>query len=122
MSRSPRSMCGREPNNESKTINEPDEPRELAPLLEAFLLASGKPQSLERLYELFEEGERPEPPVFKKAAGVARQVLRGPRLRTQRSRLRLSLADPREVFAMGRPPVGRAARSVIRGPCWKPWR
>ncbi|WP_192560077.1 SMC-Scp complex subunit ScpB [Pseudomonas allokribbensis] len=43
------------------------EPRELAPLLEAFLLASGKPQTLERLYELFEEGERPEPPVFKKA-------------------------------------------------------
>jgi segregation and condensation protein B len=39
------------------------EPRELAPLLEAFLLASGKPQSLERLFELFEEGERPEPPV-----------------------------------------------------------
>jgi segregation and condensation protein B len=44
-----------------------NEPRELAPLLEAFLLASGKPQSLERLYELFEEGERPEPAVFKKA-------------------------------------------------------
>lgn len=44
-----------------------NEPRDLAPLLEAFLLASGKPQSLERLYELFEEGERPEPPVFKKA-------------------------------------------------------
>jgi segregation and condensation protein B len=43
------------------------EPRELAPLLEAFLLASGKPQSLERLFELFVEGERPEPPVFKKA-------------------------------------------------------
>ncbi|MED7668632.1 SMC-Scp complex subunit ScpB [Pseudomonas moraviensis subsp. stanleyae] len=43
------------------------EPRELAPLLEAFLLASGKPQSLERLFELFEEGERPEPAVFKKA-------------------------------------------------------
>lgn len=43
------------------------EPRELAPLLEAFLLASGKPQSLERLYELFEESERPEPAVFKKA-------------------------------------------------------
>ena len=31
------------------------EPRELAPLLEAFLLASGKPQSLERLFELFDE-------------------------------------------------------------------
>ena len=43
------------------------EPRELASLLEAFLLASGKPQSLERLFELFEEGERPEPGVFKKA-------------------------------------------------------
>ena len=46
------------------------EPRELAPLLEAFLLASGKPQSLERLFELFEEGERPEPPVFKKALTI----------------------------------------------------
>jgi len=43
------------------------EPRELAPLLESFLLASGKPQSLDRLFELFEEGERPEPAVFKKA-------------------------------------------------------
>lgn len=46
------------------------EPRDLAPLLEAFLLASGKPQSLERLFELFEEGERPEPPVFKKALTI----------------------------------------------------
>lgn len=44
-----------------------NEPRDLAPLLEAFLLASGKPQTLDRLYELFEEGERPEPAVFKKA-------------------------------------------------------
>lgn len=43
------------------------EPRDLAPLLEAFLLASGKPQSMERLFELFEEAERPEPSVFKKA-------------------------------------------------------
>ncbi|VVO40214.1 SMC-Scp complex subunit ScpB [Pseudomonas fluorescens] len=46
------------------------EPRELAPLLEAFLLASGKPQSMERLFELFEEGERPELPVFKKALAI----------------------------------------------------
>ena len=46
------------------------EPRELAPLLEAFLLASGKPQSMESLFELFEEGERPEPPVFKKALTI----------------------------------------------------
>ena len=44
-----------------------NDPRELASLLEAFLLASGKPQSLERLFELFEEAERPEPAVFKKA-------------------------------------------------------
>ena len=44
-----------------------NEPRELASLLEAFLLASGKPQSLERFYELFEGAERPEPAVFKKA-------------------------------------------------------
>ncbi len=29
-----------------------------------------KPQSLERLFELFEEGERPEPPVFKKALTI----------------------------------------------------
>jgi segregation and condensation protein B len=44
-----------------------NEPRELASLLEAFLLASGKPHSLERLFELFEEAERPAPGVFKKA-------------------------------------------------------
>jgi len=53
------------------------EPRELASLLEAFLLASGKPQSLERLYELFEEGERPEPPVFKKALELLRKSCEG---------------------------------------------
>lgn len=46
------------------------DPRNLAPLLEAFLLASGKPQSLDRLHELFEEAERPEPAVFKKALEV----------------------------------------------------
>lgn len=53
------------------------EPRELAPLLEAFLLASGKPQSMERLFELFEEGERPEPPVFKKALDILRKSCDG---------------------------------------------
>ncbi|MEK1911977.1 MAG: SMC-Scp complex subunit ScpB [Pseudomonas chlororaphis] len=47
-----------------------NEPRELAPLLEAFLLASGKPQSMERLFELFEEGERPDPAVFKRALTI----------------------------------------------------
>lgn len=50
-----------------------NEPRELATLLEAFLLASGKPQALDRLYELFEEAERPEPPVFKKALELLRK-------------------------------------------------
>lgn len=50
-----------------------NEPRELASLLEAFLLASGKPQGLDRLYELFEEAERPDPPVFKKALEVLRK-------------------------------------------------
>ena len=53
------------------------DPRELALLLEAFLLASGKPQSLERLFELFEEGERPEPPVFKKALELLRKSCDG---------------------------------------------
>ncbi|WP_407728997.1 SMC-Scp complex subunit ScpB [Pseudomonas helleri] len=53
------------------------EPRELAPLLEAFLLASGKPQSLERLFELFDESERPEPPVFKKALDMLRKSCDG---------------------------------------------
>ncbi|QGW78756.1 SMC-Scp complex subunit ScpB [Pseudomonas alkylphenolica] len=54
-----------------------NDPRDLAPLLEAFLLASGKPQSLERLFELFEEAERPEPAVFKKALEVLRKSCNG---------------------------------------------
>jgi segregation and condensation protein B len=54
-----------------------NEPRELASLIEAFLLASGKPQSLERLYELFEEAERPAPAVFKKALEVLAKSCNG---------------------------------------------
>lgn len=50
-----------------------NEPRELASLLEAFLLASGKPQGLDRLYELFEEAERPGPSVFRKALDLLRK-------------------------------------------------
>jgi len=53
------------------------DPRELASLLEAFLLASGKPQSLERLFELFEEGERPEPEQFKAALELLGQSCAG---------------------------------------------
>ncbi|CAM3225792.1 SMC-Scp complex subunit ScpB [Pseudomonas plecoglossicida] len=62
-------MCGCAPSLSKKPMNL-NEPRDLASLIEAFLLASGKPQSLERLYELFEEAERPEPKVFKKALEV----------------------------------------------------
>jgi segregation and condensation protein B len=40
-------------------------------------LASGKPQSMERLFELFEEGERPEPPVFKKALAILEKSCEG---------------------------------------------
>ncbi|MBM7060829.1 SMC-Scp complex subunit ScpB [Pseudomonas sp. UL073] len=53
------------------------DPKELASLLEAILLAAGKPQSLERLYELFEEGERPGPEVFKAALEVLAQSCEG---------------------------------------------
>ncbi|NMX94354.1 MULTISPECIES: SMC-Scp complex subunit ScpB [unclassified Pseudomonas] len=79
------------------------EPRELAPLLEAFLLASGKPQSLERLFELFEEAERPEPPVFKKALEILRKSCEGRafELREVASGYRLQI---REKFS---PWVGR---------------
>jgi len=79
------------------------EPRELAPLLEAFLLASGKPQTLERLYELFEEGERPEPPVFKKALAMLEKSCEGRafELKEVASGYRLQI---REKFA---PWVGR---------------
>ncbi|MFP3516705.1 SMC-Scp complex subunit ScpB [Pseudomonas sp. SIMBA_077] len=79
------------------------EPRELAPLLEAFLLASGKPQSLERLFELFEEHERPEPPVFKKALDLLRKSCDGRafELKEVASGYRLQI---REKFA---PWVGR---------------
>ncbi|MCO6055508.1 SMC-Scp complex subunit ScpB [Pseudomonas sp. MOB-449] len=47
-----------------------NDPKELAPLLEAFLLASGKPLSLERLAELFEEPERPELSVIRSALAI----------------------------------------------------
>ncbi|TBU74480.1 SMC-Scp complex subunit ScpB [Phytopseudomonas daroniae] len=46
------------------------DPRQLSTLLEGLLLAAGKPQSLERLMELFEEAERPEADVFRKALAI----------------------------------------------------
>lgn len=54
-----------------------NDPRELAQLLEAFLLASGKPQSLERMAELFEEAERPEPTQLKEALELLRRSCEG---------------------------------------------
>lgn len=53
------------------------DPRELASLLEAWLLASGRPLSLERLGELFEEAERPEPAQLREALDVLRQSCEG---------------------------------------------
>lgn len=54
-----------------------NDPKELASLLEAWLLALGRPLSLERLGELFEEGERPEPAQIREALEVLRQSCEG---------------------------------------------
>jgi segregation and condensation protein B len=54
-----------------------NDPNELASLIEALLLASGKPMSLERLAELFEEAERPEPAQFRAALAVLARSCRG---------------------------------------------
>ena len=59
-------MSGPVANEEVEAMNLSD-PRELSTLLEAFLLAHGKPLPLEKLQELFEETERPEPAVFRQA-------------------------------------------------------
>ncbi|MCQ4348725.1 SMC-Scp complex subunit ScpB [Pseudomonas stutzeri] len=46
------------------------DPRQLATVLEAILLAAGKPLSLERLAELFDEHERPTPKLLREALSV----------------------------------------------------
>ena len=53
------------------------EPKDLASLLEAFLLASGKPMSIERMAELFEEAERPAPALIRKALDVLGKSCKG---------------------------------------------
>ncbi len=53
------------------------DPKDLAGLLEAFLLAAGRPLSLERLAELFEEHERPGPALLKKALGELEKSCKG---------------------------------------------
>lgn len=97
-----------------------NDPRDLAPLLEAFLLASGKPQSLERLFELFEEAERPEPAVFKKALEVLRKSCNGRafELKEVASGYRLQI---REDYAPGWAACGKSDRSVTPVRCWRPW-
>lgn len=51
--------------------------KELASLLEAFLLAAGKPLSLERIAELFEEAERPELSKIRDALAVLAKSCNG---------------------------------------------
>lgn len=53
------------------------DPKDLAGLLEAFLLAAGKPLSLERLGELFEEVERPSPALLKRALAELERSCKG---------------------------------------------
>ncbi|ACO77782.1 chromosome segregation and condensation protein B [Azotobacter vinelandii CA] len=54
-----------------------NDPAELAVLLEAWLLAAGRPLSLERLGELFEEGERPEPACLRDALAILARSCQG---------------------------------------------
>lgn len=53
------------------------DPKDLASLLEAFLLASGKPMSVERMAELFDEIERPSPSLLRKALEVLDKSCKG---------------------------------------------
>ncbi len=53
------------------------DPKDLASLLEAFLLASGKPMSVERMAELFDEVERPAPALLRKALDVLEKSCKG---------------------------------------------
>ncbi|ASL25992.1 SMC-Scp complex subunit ScpB [Azotobacter chroococcum] len=54
-----------------------NDPAELAVLLEAWLLAAGRPLSLEHLGELFEEAERPEPARLRDALAILAGSCRG---------------------------------------------
>lgn len=53
------------------------DPKDLASLLEAFLLASGKPMSVERMAELFDEVERPAPALLRNALEVLDKSCKG---------------------------------------------
>lgn len=53
------------------------EPKDLATLLESLLLACGKPMSIERIGELFEEAERPSSAQLRKALEVLGKSCKG---------------------------------------------
>ncbi|MCQ4250689.1 SMC-Scp complex subunit ScpB [Pseudomonas stutzeri] len=53
------------------------DPKDLASLLEALLLASGKSMSVERMAELFDEAERPAPALLRKALEVLEKSCKG---------------------------------------------
>ncbi|MGK9067420.1 SMC-Scp complex subunit ScpB [Stutzerimonas chloritidismutans] len=53
------------------------DPKDLASLLEGLLLASGKPMSIERLAELFDEAERPSPALLRKALEALEKSCKG---------------------------------------------
>ncbi|TBU83797.1 SMC-Scp complex subunit ScpB [Phytopseudomonas dryadis] len=53
------------------------DPRQLSTLIEALLLAAGKPLSFDRLMELFEEAERPDAEVFRKALAILAGACKG---------------------------------------------
>ncbi|MCI0919254.1 SMC-Scp complex subunit ScpB [Pseudomonas stutzeri] len=53
------------------------DPKDLASLLEALLLASGRPMSMERMAELFDEAERPAPALLRKALEVLEKSCKG---------------------------------------------
>jgi len=53
------------------------DPKDLASLLEALLLASGKPMSMERMAELFDEAERPAPALLRKALEILEKSCKG---------------------------------------------
>lgn len=54
-----------------------NDPAELAVLLEAWLLDAGRPLSLERLRELFEEGERAQPDCLRDALAILARFCQG---------------------------------------------
>ena len=53
------------------------DPKDLASLLEALLLASGRPMTIEQMAELFDEIERPSPTLLRKALEVLDKSCKG---------------------------------------------